>query len=87
MGCPLLGSLVEKIMKVYYVHGSTGYGCGLAVVIAKSQKQAKALLIASDEYGFRDPQYGLEITSVTAIRGVTVTRKKAAIITSFAYIE
>ena len=74
-------------MRLFYAYGATMYGGGMAVVAANTNKQARKTLLDSDEYGFKDPQYGLEITSVVSIRGASIERKTPGVIVSFAYIE
>ena len=74
-------------MKLYRVFGATSYGSGLAIVAADSPKQAKQVLLDSNTYGFKDPMYGLEITTVKVIRGASIKRTKPGVVTAHVYIE
>ena len=74
-------------MRIYTVHGQGMYASGIAIVAAISPKQAKQVTLDADLYGFNDPEHYLEITTVKAIRGASVARKKPGILTWHVYIE
>jgi len=74
-------------MRIYKVFGQGSYSSGIAIVAADSPKQATQVVLGGDLYGFNDSAMYLTISSVKAIRGASIPRKKPGLLTWHVYIE
>ena len=72
-------------MRIYMISGYGSYASGLAIVAAKSQKQALATLKAAKLASW-DNYWGLEYHTATAIRSATIGGE-TRVLATHSYVE